>query len=242
MNTDYKIFPTPQHLAEAFAMDLAKRINSTAEKGKYLSVALSGGQTPRLLFTVLAEKYSSSINWNHVHFFWVDERCVPPDDPESNFGMTKQLLLDKINIPQDNIHRMYGEDDPDKEAERYSGEIITHVRNKNMIPLFGIIILGMGEDGHTASIFPGNERLLFSNKICEIAIHPVSQQKRITLTGKVINNAEEIFFLVTGIRKSQIINEIIKKYTNSAMFPASHIKSLNGKTIWLIDEEAAKCL
>jgi 6-phosphogluconolactonase len=114
------------------------------------------------------------------------------------------------------------------------------VAAKNSFPSFDIIILGMGDDGHTASIFPGNERLLHSDKVCETAIHPASLQKRITLTGKVINNSKEIFFLVTGIKKSQVIEQIFGKNKNSAMFPSSFINSINGRTVWLLDEEAAK--
>jgi 6-phosphogluconolactonase len=113
------------------------------------------------------------------------------------------------------------------------------VRIEDFIPVFNIIILGMGDDGHTASIFPGNEKLLQSKKICDHAIHPLSGQKRITMTGKVINNANEIFFLVTGIRKSKIIFDILKNNKNYATFPAAHINASNGRTMWFLDEEAA---
>ncbi|MFH0842147.1 MAG: 6-phosphogluconolactonase [Bacteroidota bacterium] len=240
MKSKVKIFRTPGDLAEYFAKELSEKINRAAKKNKPINIALSGGSTPKVLFSILAEKYGSSTRWNYAHLFWVDERCVTPGDAESNFGMTKQLLLDTINIPQEHIHRMRGEDDPETEAERYSREIMQNVAVKNSFPLFDIIILGIGDDGHTASIFPGNERLLDSNKVCETAIHPSSLQKRITLTGKVINNSKEIFFLVTGTKKSHVIEQIFSKNKNSAMFPSSHINSINGKTIWLLDEEAAK--
>jgi len=240
MKRKVKIFRTPEDLAEYFAKELSERINGAAKKKESIKIALSGGSTPGILFSILAEKYRRSTSWNYVHLFWVDERCVAPDDAESNYGMTKEILLDRIDIPQEHIHRMRGEDDPAKEAERYSREIIQHVAAKNSFPSFDIIILGMGDDGHTASIFPGNERLLQSDKVCETAIHPASLQKRITLTGKVINNSKEIFFLVTGIKKSQVIEQIFGKNKNSAMFPSSFINSINGRTVWLLDEEAAK--
>ena len=240
MKRKVKIFRTPHDLAEYFAKELSERINGAAKKKESIKIALSGGSTPKILFSILAERYSRSTSWNYVHLFWVDERCVAPDDAESNYGMTKEILLDRIDIPQEHIHRMRGEDDPAKEAERYSREIIQHVAAKNSFPSFDIIILGMGDDGHTASIFPGNERLLHSDKVCETAIHPASLQKRITLTGKVINNSKEIFFLVTGIKKSQVIEQIFGKNKNSAMFPSSFINSINGRTVWLLDEEAAK--
>jgi len=240
MKREVKIFRTPDDLAEYYAKELSDKINRAAGKKVPVSIALSGGQTPKLLFTVLAEKFCSVTDWNYVHFFWVDERCVPPDDPESNYGMARQLLMDKIIIPRENIHRMRGEDDPAIEAERYSSELMQNVRLRNMIPSFDIVILGMGDDGHTASIFPGNERLLFSDKICDTAVHPVTKQNRVTLTGKVINNANEICFLVTGIKKSGVVHDIIKNTGNNAMFPAAHIDSLAGKIYWYLDREAAK--
>ena len=240
MKPTYTIFKTPHDLAEYFAKELSKKVNSAAEKKESIYIALSGGSSPKILFSIMAEKYGWSTRWNHVHFFWVDERCVDPDDHESNYGMTRRLLFERIDIPEKNIHRMRGENDPGEEAERYSREIKQNVPVKDSFPLFDIMILGMGDDGHTASIFPGNERLLYCDKVCETAIHPSSLQNRITLTGKVINNSKEIFFLVTGEKKSPVIEQIFSKNKNPAMFPSSHINSINGKTVWLLDEEAAK--
>lgn len=234
-----RIFKTPDEIAQYFAGDLSEKINRAARKGRMMNIALSGGSTPKILFSELAAKYGKSTSWQNVHLFWVDERCVPPEDPESNFGMTRKLLIDSIDIPGDNVHRMRGEDDPEPEADRYSREIMENVPSRKSIPVFDIIILGMGDDGHTASIFPGNEKLFSSDKICDTAIHPLTKQKRITLTGKVINNAKEIFFLVTGIKKSPVISKIFSKSENSAMFPASYVNSKSGRTVWLIDEEAA---
>ena len=140
----------------------------------------------------MANSSSDLVSWERVHFFWVDERCVPPEDPESNFGVAKSLLLDKIKIPSKNIHRIMGEMDPSEEAIRYSAEIAGSTVTKGRLPAFDLIILGLGEDGHTASIFRGNNKLFFSEKICETTVHPVSHQKRITITGAVINNADNI--------------------------------------------------
>lgn len=242
MKALFRIFKTASELAKAFAEDLAGRINSAGKSGLPFTLVVSGGNTPRLLFSILAEKYRASINWGNVHFFWVDERCVPPDDPESNYGMTKQILLDKINIPENNVHRMRGEDDPDREAGRYSHEILMNVRKKDMLPVFSQVILGMGDDGHTASIFPGNLNLIDSEKICEVAVHPVSGQKRITLTGKVINNADFITFLATGQNKARIIEEIYKKKAQYMNYPASSIDPLHGSIAWLLDEKAGELI
>jgi 6-phosphogluconolactonase len=242
VKTLFKIFPSPSELAEAFAEDISGRINSAGKSGLPFNLAVSGGNTPKLFFSILADKYHASVNWGSVHFFWVDERCVPPADPESNYGMTKQILLDKINIPVDNVHRMRGEDDPDREADRYAHEILMNVRKKDMLPVFDQVILGMGDDGHTASIFPGNLNLIDSEKICEVAVHPLSGQKRITLTGKVINNADFITFLATGQNKARIIEEIYKKKAQYMNYPASSIDPLRGGIAWFLDEKAGELI
>jgi 6-phosphogluconolactonase len=242
MEALFKIYHTPSEIAEAFAAELAGKINATENKGSAFSLAISGGNTPRMLFTVLAEKYFSSINWRNVQLFWVDERCVPPENSESNYGMTKQVLLDKINIPENNIHRIKGEDDPVKEAERYAKEILLNVRTKEIFPVFDLVILGIGDDGHTASIFPGNQNLINSEKICEVAVHPLSGQKRITLTGKVINNADFVAFLATGQNKARIIEEIYKKKPQYMNYPASNVSPSHGIVEWFVDDKAGKLI
>ncbi len=242
MEALFRIFPTPSELAEAFAEELAGRINNAGKSGLSFTLAVSGGSTPRLLFSVLAEKYCSSVNWGNVKFFWVDERCVSPFDPESNFGMTKSILLDKIKIPGSNIHRIKGEDDPVKEAERYAQEILLHVRSEDQLPAFNQVILGVGDDGHTASIFPGNLDLLRSEKICEASVHPLTGQYRITLTGKVINNADFVSFLATGQNKTRIIEDIYKKKAQYMNYPASFIVPTHGVVTWYIDEKAGELI
>ena len=242
VNASYIIFPSPTEVADHLASEFIKRVQKAREKKTRLAVAVSGGNSPGLFFSLLAEKYNSSIDWNFVKFFWVDERCVPPDNEESNYGMTYKLLLGKIVIPEKNILRMYGENDPEAEAVRYSALIAGNVKMKENFPSFDLVILGMGDDGHTASIFPGDDRLLISTKICETAVHPLSGRKRISLTAKVINNSDEIFFLVTGNKKSKIVYEIFSGSSISANYPASHIKPENGNLIWLLDSESGKLI
>ena len=133
---------------------------------------------------------------------------------------------------------MKGENDPGMEAVRYSEELLRYINLKNGLPVFDIILLGMGEDGHTASIFPGNIESFNSASICEQARHPVSGQRRVTLTGKVINNAREIIFLVTGKNKADIVHEIIKEREAFLEYPAANIHSEKGKITWLLDKEA----
>ena len=238
MSDSVKIFHTPSDLAGYFAEELIARIRKAARNQRPFTIALSGGSTPKFLFKILAEKYSVSVDWRYVHFFWGDERCVPPDDPESNFGAASLIFLSKIKIPAENIHMIHGEENPRREAARYSEEIRKFTSQTNGLPAFDIIILGMGDDGHTASIFPGNLHLLESEKICETALHPVSGQQRITITGKVINNSDSVYFMVTGDSKAKIIKQIFKKEPASLNFPATHIIPMQGRAFWLLDEKA----
>jgi len=237
-----KIFPTPFDLAEKFAEEMVYMINESSQKGKPFTVALSGGSTPELLFSLLGENYGKSVSWKNVHLFWGDERCVPPDSDESNFGMTKRKFIDKIEIPASNIHRIKGEESPGSEAVRYSDEILAFTQKHNGLPLFNLFILGLGDDGHTASIFPGNMDLLNSEKICDIAAHPVSKQKRITITGRVINNASRVVFLVTGKKKAEIVEKIINNRAEAQIFPASYIVPAGGMLTWYVDKESASLL
>jgi len=167
---------------------------------------------------------------------------VPPDDEESNFGMTQEFLFSKVNIPPSNVHRIFGENEPQKEAIRYSEIIKSRLNLKNDFPEFDLILLGVGDDGHTASIFPDQMKLLNSEKICEVAIHPSSGQKRITLTGKVINNSERIYFLVTGKSKAEVVAEILEKKNGYLKYPAANINSYNGNILWYLDKEASAWL
>jgi 6-phosphogluconolactonase len=242
LNKTINIFPSPEELAERFAEDLVLMINESAKAKKSFTVSLSGGSTPEMLFSILASKYSKSVSWKYVHFFWGDERCVAPDNSESNFGMTKRTLFDKIRIPSSNIHRILGENDPASEAVRYSSEITSFTEKKNGLPAFDIIMLGLGEDGHTASIFPGYLNLLTSEKICDVAVNPYSGQKRITITGRIINNAESVTFLVTGKKKAAIVENIFKKKPASINYPASYVVPLYGTLKWYIDNDAVSML
>jgi 6-phosphogluconolactonase len=241
LDTSIKISESQSELAAGLASELSEIINKAAFLKKRLTIALSGGSTPRLLFSVLADKYSEKTDWNFVHFFWGDERCVPPDDPDSNYGMTKSVLLDRINIPKSNVHRIKGESAPEKEALRYSGEIKKIARSGNDLPVFDLVILGLGDDGHTASIFQKNRELLFSEKICAVAAHPVTGQKRVTITGPVINNADNIIFLVTGSAKSEVVAEIIRT-PGKIIYPAASIEPSHGTLKWYLDNEAASLL
>jgi len=236
----YQIYNTKEETAKALAHDLASKLQKT--KGEKVTIALSGGSTPFIMFDALVSNYSDTINWENIHFFWVDERCVVPSSSESNYGNTKKSLFDKIDIPAANIHRVLGEENPNSEAIRYSKEIADHVPSINGIPQFDIVLLGMGDDGHTASIFPPEIDLLKARENAVVGKNPYSGQERITLSGTVINNGKQIFFLVTGKSKATILEQIVTKNDDYLKFPAAHISADLNKTLWYLDKDAAPFL
>ena len=196
-------------------------------------------QLPKGIFEYLAAHHQNTIGWHKVKFFWGDERCVPPTDSESNYKMAYESLLSRLQIPASNIFRIRGENDPQNEATEYSEIVKKQLPQTNKIPKFDLIMLGLGEDGHTASIFPNQKSLLESEKIYASAVHPETGQKRITLTGKVINNASTIVFIVTGNNKAKVVDEIINQKDNYKNYPASFILPHNGELYWLLDKSAA---
>ena len=231
------IFKTPEDLADAFARQLIAWVNETT--GNAFHLALSGGKTPSLLFSLLAEKYTGAVDWQKIHFWWGDERMVSSDNPESNFGVVDQLLFSKIGLVQSQVHRVKGEASAVAEARRYGSEIQSLVPGTNGWPVFDLVMLGLGDDGHTASIFPDQMQLLESEDITGIAVHPISGQQRITLTGNVLNNAKRVAFLVSGASKASIFDEIIHHSENSSTYPASHVHP-SGELHWFGDEESLK--
>ena len=239
VNYKVRIGKSVSELSEIFAQLLIDKINSS---DNFFTLALSGGSTPKSIFDYLSSHHQSTIDWQKVEFFWGDERCVKPTDSDSNYKMADDSLLSKLKIPEQNIFRIKGENDPQQEADQYSSEVLNQVKMINGLPRFDLIMLGLGEDGHTASIFPNQKKLLDSKKIAAVAVHPGSGQKRITLTGKVINNAAAIVFIATGKNKATIVNAIINQKNNYKDYPASFINPKNGELYWLLDEESSRML
>ncbi|MCY1722531.1 6-phosphogluconolactonase [Prolixibacteraceae bacterium Z1-6] len=235
--TEVRIFSKPKKVFNAIAKEILKLTqNSTQE---IINIALSGGNSPKGLFKKLSSKYANEIPWERIHFWWGDERCVSPEDEQSNYKMTVDYLLSKISIPAENIHRIKGEADPEEEAVRYSKEMDELLNSRGENPVFDIILLGLGDDGHTASIFPDQLELFEYKHNCAVAQHPITGQKRITITGNVLNNASQIFFLVTGENKSMRIAEIMNDNEAAKLLPAYYISPTNGELIWFLDEPAA---
>jgi 6-phosphogluconolactonase len=236
------VAPTPVKLAEELAGWFSVQVNQPEFIDKPFYVAISGGSTPVLFFNILASDYGHRINWKKLHFFWVDERCVAPSNIESNYKLAFDNLFCKTNIPENNIHRINGENEAQTEAMRYGNEINSILDQKNGLPKFDLIILGLGDDGHTASFFPGQENLIHAENICKATANPKTGQKRITLTPRCINNATKIAFEITGMSKSSIVNEILMKLPNHTKYPAAHIKPSSGNLFWFLDAGAAKGL
>ena len=234
-----KIFSTKEELNRSFT-EYLKDILKDRER---FTMALSGGSRPKLLIDYWAKNHQHDIDWKSIFLFWGDERCVSPTDEQSNYNMTKKYLLDHVPVPERNIFRIKGENDPEAEAERYSTLLQMEVEIVNAVPSFDLIILGLGDDGHTASIFPQEIELWESNKLCVVATHPDSEQKRVSLSGKVINNAQHVAFLVTGDAKAEKVKEIIELRKNvKDIYPAAKVKPVSGNLIWFLDKEAGKLL
>lgn len=234
-----RILPTPEETADILTRDFIRYTDEMLRFRDKLYIAVSGGSTPNLLFNLLATEYPLALQWEKLHFFWVDERCVPHGHVESNYGNALQICFSKVAIPQANLHPVFGGDNPNNEVVRYTGDILAHVPCTNGFPVFDLILLGLGEDGHTASIFPGQEQLFEVKTIASVSENPISGQKRITLTGNVLNNAANVIFLVTGSKKRMVIQEITQNHKSGSVYPASHVHPKTGDLFWYLDKAAA---
>jgi 6-phosphogluconolactonase len=214
-------------------IDLAN--DAFTARGEF-SLVLSGGSTPRPVYEELANR-SGEVNWEHSFIFWGDERCVPPDHPESNYRMAKESLLDQIPIPDENIFRMLGEIDPQIAAQDYEGLLAAFFQNKEK--RFDTVLLGIGEDGHTASLFPGTEALDETVKWVAANSHPSSDRSRLTLTYPALNAARQIIFLVAGGSKADVVTNVINNPEKKPAYPAKGIIGHDKAPIWILDTAAA---
>ena len=234
---EIQIFSSLNELNKSFT-EWFKEVDSS---GKQITVALSGGSTPKSLFGYWSSLPEGEIDWTNIKFFWGDERCVAPEDSESNFKMTKEHLFNNINIPKENIFRIKGENNPTDEAKRYGELLNSELEQQNGTPVFDIVILGMGDDGHTASIFPHEIELWNNENNCVTATHPDSGQKRVSLTGNVINAAKNVVFLVTGSNKADKVKEIIEQpEVAEKKYPAALVQPDSDNLYWYLDEAAAE--
>lgn len=214
-------------------LDEAVRASGTA------TIALSGGATPRATYALLAAApFAGGINWSAVQLFWCDERCVPPHSPESNYRMVRETLLEKIAMPAANIHRIEGELPPETAAARYEEEIRQAVPHEGKIPRFDLVLLGLGEDGHTASLFPGTPALEEDEMLVTSVYVERLKTYRVSMTLPLINNARNILFLVSGKGKANILRDVLA----SGGAPARLVQPVDGTLLWLVDSDAASFL
>ncbi|MFZ0241473.1 MAG: 6-phosphogluconolactonase [Desulfobacterales bacterium] len=216
-------------------------VASVARSG-FFTVALSGGGSPRPMHRLLpAEPYRSGIPWHHTHLFWADERLVPATDPASNFGGAEKDFLRLLAIPEGNIHPMVSPKAPAAAAEAYEQELRRYFTSiGSPAPVFDLILLGVGDDGHTASIFPGDAGAVATTRWVAAVRGGSPDVDRLTLTLPVINQARQVVFLVTGSKKASVVRRLLAEASDR--LPARRIHSQNGKVVWLLDEAAAALL
>jgi 6-phosphogluconolactonase len=205
-------------------------------------IAISGGHTPKRTFELLAsEQQFSLLPWDKVDLFWVDERCVPPDNADSNYRMTRESLLEKVPLAADRVFRIEGELEPEQAAARYESAIRNRFRLEGAeLPTFDLIALGMGPDGHTASLFPHTEALHELGRIA-VANH-VPQQKeswRVTLTSPVINQGRKVIFLIGGADKAHVLSEVLSEKYDPETWPSQLVRPRGGQLLLLLDRDAA---
>ncbi len=231
----------PTALAEAAAAQFVKAATEALARQARWAVALSGGSTPQAAYQRLAAPdLTSQVDWARVHFFWGDERCVPPDHPESDYGMARAALLDHIPVPPANVHRMRGELNPAEAAAAYQAELESYFGTAR--PRFDLVWLGLGEDGHTASLFPGTAALRETQRYVVANWVEKLNAWRLTLTPPAINQAAQVTFLVSGSRKAQILKEVLQGPYQPEVRPAQLVQPATGRLVWLVDRDAASQL
>lgn len=235
-----QIFETDE-LAKASAEFIIKIANEAIDARGRFVISLSGGHTPEKLYGVLADTpYKNQIAWSKTFVFWGDERCVPSDDVQNNAWMANIFLLGHVDIPPSNIYPVPVDLPPEKAAVAYENSIKQFFGSEP--PCFDLILLGLGENGHTASLFPGTDVLFEHTHLIKEVFLPEQKMYRITMTADMINQAQNVIFLVTGAEKAAILNTVLTHAYEPALFPAQLIKPEHGKLYWFIDNKASMYL
>jgi len=232
------IYTDIKELASAAAERVVAASKAAIKRRGRFALALSGGTTPAEMYRLLTtDDFVGRLDWAHVHVFWGDERCVPPEDPESNYRMARMAFLDQVPLPKANIHRIAGELNPRQAAGLYEQALRDFFNPKPAV--FDLILLGMGDDGHTASLFPGSAALHENSRWVMENYAERLHAWRITLAPPIINAAREVVFLVTGEGKANVLRRVLKEARQPQVLPAQLIQPASGRLFWLIDAEAA---
>jgi len=243
-SAEIRVLTTPQELFAAAAEEIVRSANeAVSERGRF-TLALSGGSTPKSLYHLLASNARTTLPWDKVFFFWGDERHVPPTDPESNYRLVYEALLSKVPVPAGNVFRFLAENpDAAAVADAYDKTLRKFFQvGPDAVPRFDLILLGMGPDGHTASLFPGTaalqekSRLAVANWVDKLKTH------RLTLTLPVLNAARTDLFLVSGTDKAPVVRSVLEENVPGEQYPAKLVQPKNGRLIWLLDRAAASAL
>jgi len=235
------VFETPEGVAREAAERFARYASQAIAEHGLFSVALAGGNTPRRSYELLATTdFMNPIDWSHVHVFFGDERTVPHDHPDSNFRMANEALFTKVPIPSGNIFAINGDGDPIENARTYERELKAFFRDSER-PRFDLVLLGLGKDGHTASLFPGTEAL-HEQESWVVANRIAADSIRLTLTAFSLNSAAYVEFLVTGDDKAPALAAVLEGPLDVERYPAQLIQVENGKLSWLVDVKAASRL
>ena len=239
-NPNVLVFDTPEQVAQAAAERFVDYSVASIREHASFAVALAGGSTPRRAYELLGDyELKSRVEWSRVHLFFGDERMVPPDSPESNYHMVNEALLTRITIPAANVHRIIGETKPAASAVSYEAELRSFFGAVEW-PRFELVLLGMGADGHTASLFPASLALEEEAKWVVATRQPQTSQDRISLTLPVLNHAARVMFMVTGKEKAAALARVLREdVADAGELPAKRISPVNGALEWLVDRAAA---
>jgi 6-phosphogluconolactonase len=237
------VWNSPEAVAIAAARLFADTATQAAATRGMARIAISGGSTPQAMFELLADPaqpFLAQVPWDKLELYWVDERCVPPTDTESNFRMTNEAMLSKVPLPADHVFRMLGELDPEEAASRYESTLRSSMRLEGAeSPAFDLVLLGMGDDGHTASLFPHTAALHELGRLVVANHVPQKDTWRITLTSPVINAGVEVAFLIEGSAKTDVLAEVMTGPRDPERLPSQLVRPTNGKLRLLLDEAAA---
>ncbi len=234
-----RVYPDVETLSHAVATSLADHVRTVVSSQAHFALALAGGNTPRTLYRVLARDYREAIPWTRVRLFWGDERYVSRDDPRSNYQLVRETLLDELAIPPDQVHPMPTDfPTPEEAAGAYERTLRAHFPDTP--PRFDLILLGMGADGHTASLFPHSPAVRERTRWVVAVRAPVEPAVRLTLTLPVLNAAVSVFFLVTGGEKAETLRRVLAEPPGALARPASAVRPAGGTLVWWADEAAAQ--
>jgi 6-phosphogluconolactonase len=240
---EVRVLPGVESLAEEAAREFELAASEALRDRVLFRVALSGGSTPRALHEHLTGKpYRTRIAWDRIRFFFGDERCVPPDHERSNFRMARETLFEPLRIPPDHVFRMHGESDPPAAAAEYSRTLACEFARSRSGPRFDLVFLGLGPDGHTASLFPGTHALAERARLVVANFVPKFHEWRLTSTYRLLNAARRVVFLAAGEEKREPVNRIVKREPGYRKLPAAGVRPREGALLWLLDEEAGRDL